>query len=135
VKIHRLNCFENKRAAVRAARLLFISASLVSFHSFGEVGNAHVMMQGFYWDCPEGWYSTMADKAAELHNMQGGCGIDRIWFPAPQKSNSGRYSMGYDPYDYYDLGQYPQKGTVATHFGTQDDLKETLALYRSKGIS
>ena len=93
------------------------------------------MMQGFYWDCPSGWYGTMAAKADELCNMQGGHGIDRIWFPPPQKSQSGGYSMGYDPYDYYDLGQYPQKGTTATHFGTQDDLKKTVALYQSKGIA
>ena len=94
-----------------------------------------VMMQGFYWDCPEGWYSTMADKAEELRNMKDGCGIDRIWFPAPQKSHSGRNSMGYDPYDYYDLGQYDQMGTTATRFGTQSELKNVIALYQSKGIA
>ena len=96
---------------------------------------SHVMMQGFYWDCPEGWYGTMADKAAELSDMREGCGIDRIWFPPPQKSNSGRRSMGYDPYDYYDLGEYSQKGTVPTHFGTQSDLKKTIRAYREEGIS
>lgn len=92
------------------------------------------MMQGFYWDCPSGWYSTMAAKAGGLRYMKGGHGIDRIWFPAPQKSHSGGHSMGYDPYDYYDLGQYDQMGTTATHFGTQDDLKKTLALFQSKGV-
>lgn len=93
------------------------------------------MMQGFYWDCPEDWYHTMTDSAGELRDMQGGYGIDRIWFPPPQKSHSGRRSMGYDPYDYYDLGRYRQKGTVATHFGTQEDLKNTIATFRSKGIA
>ena len=98
-------------------------------------GGAHVMMQGFYWDCPEDWYQVMAEKADALADMQGGYGIDRIWFPAPQKSQSGRRSMGYDPYDYYDLGQYDQKGTVPTHFGTQDQLKETIHIFRQHGIS
>jgi alpha-amylase len=77
----------------------------------------------------------MTDKAAELSDMRDGCGIDRLWFPPPQKSQSGRYSMGYDPYDYYDLGKYDQKGTVATHFGTQRDLQKTIRTYREQGIS
>ncbi len=95
---------------------------------------AGVMMQGFYWDCPGGWYRTMADKASELRFMQGDYGIDRIWFPPPQKSDSGPYSMGYDPYDYYDLGRYDQQGTVATHFGTRNELKDTIAAYRKLGV-
>ncbi|MDF7823700.1 carbohydrate-binding protein [Pontiellaceae bacterium B12227] len=95
---------------------------------------ANVMMQGFYWDCPSEWYSTMAANAAELRFMQGGQGIDRIWFPPPQKSDSGGLSMGYDPYDYYDLGQYNQQGTIPTHFGTQAELKSTIAAYQAQGI-
>ena len=27
--------------------------------------------------------------------------------------------MGYDPYDFFDLGEFDQKGSVATWFGTQ----------------
>ena len=30
--------------------------------------------------------------------------------------------MGYDPYDYYDLGEFDQKGSVATWFGPKADL-------------
>jgi len=99
-----------------------------------KASKANVMMQGFYWDCPSGWYTTMAENAAELRDMQDGWGIDRIWFPPPQKSESGGYSMGYDPYDYFDLGQYHQKGTTATHFGTQRDLKKTIKAYQAQGI-
>lgn len=99
-----------------------------------NASKAGVMMQGFYWDCPQGWYTTMAAKASELRFMQGDYGIDRMWFPAPQKSDSGVYSMGYDPYDYYDLGRYDQQGTVATHFGTQKDLKHTTKAYHKMGI-
>ena len=96
---------------------------------------SRVMMQGFYWDCPEDWYRVMEERAGELRNMQGGYGIDRIWFPPPQTSHAGRRSMGYDPYDYYDLGAYSQKGTVPTHFGTHSDLKKTIQAYREAGIS
>ncbi|MBK1876690.1 alpha-amylase family glycosyl hydrolase [Pelagicoccus mobilis] len=96
---------------------------------------AGVMLQGFYWDVPAGnWYNLLASKAAELRNMGSGQGIDRIWFPPPSKSESGPHSMGYDPYDYYDLGQYDQKNTVRTRFGTQEELRAAIAAFREQGI-
>ncbi|MBN2162228.1 MAG: hypothetical protein JXR25_16530 [Pontiellaceae bacterium] len=98
-----------------------------------NASRAHVMMQGFYWDCPGGWYSTMASRAKRLRYMQGGYGIDRIWFPPPQKSSSWT-SMGYDPYDYFDVGQYYQNGKASTRFGTQGALKNATAAFRDKGI-
>lgn len=106
--------------------MLFLSASSVI---------AGVMMEGFYWNCPSPWYPTMQSEVSALANMAGGYGINRIWFPPPQKSASGGYSMGYDPYDYYDLGQLNQEGTTATHFGTQAQLKSAIAAFKAKGIS
>ncbi len=98
---------------------------------------ANVMMQGFYWNVPDGgtWYTTMAAQAAALRNMEGGQGIDRIWFPPPSKSASGGDSMGYDPYDYYDLGAYNQLGTTATRFGTQPQLRNAVAAFHAQGIA
>ncbi len=42
--------------------------------------------------------------------------------------------MGYDPYDYYDLGQYKQKGSTETRFGSQAELKAAISAYHSYGI-
>ena len=97
----------------------------------------HVMMQGFYWDVPAGgtWYDFVASKAAGLRHMRDGHGIDRIWFPPPSKGESGRFSMGYDPYDYYDLGTYNQKGTTAGRFGTQAQLRGAIATFKAQGIA
>jgi alpha-amylase len=99
-----------------------------------NASTADVMMEGFYWNCPSGWYSTMSAAAAQLRNMMGGQGIDRIWFPPPSKAASGGDSMGYDPYDYYDLGSYNQEGTTDTHFGSQTDLKNAIAAFHTQGI-
>src|SRR6476646_6933808 len=96
---------------------------------------AGVMMQGFYWNTPGGWYNTMAAQASALKNMAGGYGINRIWFPVPQKSASGGFSMGYDPFDYYDVGSYSQNGGPGTHFGTQGQLKSAIAAFKAQGIS
>ena len=115
-------------------RLRAAAAVLVSLF-IAESSYAGVMMEGFYWNVPSGWYRTMASKAAELHDMGGGYGIDRIWFPPPSKGQSGPLSMGYDPHDYYDLGNFNQDGSVATRFGTQAELKSAIAAFKSAGIS
>ncbi len=96
---------------------------------------AGVMMQGFYWNVPGPWYPTMQSNAVSLKSMVGGYGINRIWFPVPQKSASGGYSMGYDPFDYYDLGSYSQNGGPGTHFGTQAQLKSAIQAFKAQGIS
>ncbi|MBI1290937.1 alpha-amylase [bacterium] len=96
--------------------------------------SAGVMMQGFYWDTPSGWYNTMNSNASGLKNMAGGQGINRMYFPPPSKGQGGGYSMGYDPADYYDLGTYNQHGWTATRFGTQAELKTATTTYRNLGV-
>ena len=119
-----------------------VSGSIFDNNNFQDwkyrTGNAGagVMIQGFYWDVPAGgtWYGTMTANAPGLRSMRGGYGIDRIWFPPPSKAAGGGFSMGYDPYDYYDLGQYTQKGTTETRFGSQTELKSTIATYKDLGV-
>ncbi|WPX08670.1 alpha-amylase domain-containing protein [Anaerocellum danielii] len=115
--------------SVLVAMLLILSVGLSTY--------AGVLMQGFYWDVPAGgtWWDTLASKAYELRYMVGGYGINRIWFPPPSKGQGGGYSMGYDPHDYYDLGQYYQDGTTETRFGSQAELKNAIAKYKSYGVS
>ncbi|HXR04956.1 MAG TPA: alpha-amylase family glycosyl hydrolase [Verrucomicrobiae bacterium] len=49
-------------------------------------------------------------------------GYDSLWLPNPAKGNSGSYSVGYDQFDPFDLGSTNQQGTIATMYGTQDQL-------------
>jgi len=95
------------------------------------------MMQGFYWDVPAGgtWYNTMKGKVSTLKNMAGNYGIDVIWFPPASKGQGGATSMGYDPHDYYDLGNYTQDGTTETRFGSKTELKAAIAAYKTAGIA
>ena len=109
-----------------------------SLSSFSKGNNTSgIMMQGFYWDVPSGgsWYDTLALRAVELSDMAGGYGIDRIWLPPASKAQSGGYSMGYDPADYYDLGNYNQYGTVETRFGSRSELESAIATFKGLGIS
>jgi glycosidase len=49
-------------------------------------------------------------------------GYDSLWLPPPTKGASGGFSVGYDVYDPFDLGNLNQAGTTATKYGTEADL-------------
>ena len=54
---------------------------------------------------PNGWSNYLAELAPRLKEI----GIDAIWIP-PSMKNSGTNSVGYAPFDHYDLGDKYQKG-------------------------
>ena len=82
-----------------------------------------VMLQAFYWDCPtheggEGaWWNYLNSRLPEIAQA----GFTSLWLPPANKAAEWN-SMGYDPYDYFDLGEFDQKGAIPTWFGTKDDL-------------
>src|SRR5690606_6258978 len=84
-----------------------------------------VMMQSFYWDVePRGqWWNIITDHLKDWRKS----GVDRLWLPVATKGQSGGYSMGYDPSDYFDFGEFMQHGTVATRFGTREELETLIA--------
>ena len=61
-------------------------------------------------------------------------GFDGMWIPSPAKGASGGFSMGYDPFDHYDLGDKDQRGTLATKFGTKDELLRLIAVAHANGL-
>ncbi len=84
-----------------------------------------VLLQTFYWDCPklEGrefqWWLFVASKIPALRTA----GFTALWLPpACKAANIGGMSMGYDPYDYFDIGEFDQKGSTPTWFGNKADL-------------
>jgi len=83
-----------------------------------------VMMQGFYWDVEPRfeWWNTLAGKTKNWSKI----GVDRLWLPPVSKGQSGGFSMGYDPSDYFDLGEFNQHGTIKTRFGSKDDLSKLI---------
>jgi alpha-amylase len=79
-----------------------------------------VMMQAFYWDVPSGgtWWNTVKSKVTAWGNA----GIGSIWLPPASKAQNGPFSMGYDPADYFDFGEFNQNGSVETRFGSRTEL-------------
>ncbi len=89
-----------------------------------------VMMQAFYWDVPVdatnnngSWWDTLSAQSTTLKNA----GFTGIWVPSPSKGNFGIYDMGYGIFDHYDLGNYNQKGTTETRFGSRAELENMIS--------
>jgi alpha-amylase len=87
-----------------------------------------VMMQAFYWDAPilekqeHNWWNVVAERVEALSASR----INALWLPPVSKSADHR-GMGYDPYDYFDLGDYDQKGGVKTLWGNRAELERLIA--------
>ena len=90
------------------------------------------MIQLFHWYTDgENFYSEVKQQADYLISL----GITAVWLPPAYKGNSGGYSVGYDPYDLFDLGEFDQKGSTATKYGTKDEYLDCVKTLQSKGIS
>jgi alpha-amylase len=89
-------------------------------------------LQGFYWNSNPGgiWWDSLARLAPRI----GAAGFGGIWFPSPVKGNAGGFSMGYDPYDHYDFGQYNQKGQIETRFGSRQELINAISAFHGAGV-
>lgn len=96
-----------------------------------------VMMQAFYWDVPvdaSGFNGTWWDSLSAKANAMSTSGFTGMWLPSPSKGNFGIYDMGYGIYDHYDLGNYNQKGTTETRFGSRAELEAMIDSMHNNGI-
>lgn len=92
----------------------------------------HTMMQYFEWYVPAdgSLYKKLASEAGYLAQI----GIDRVWMPPAGKGYLGRNDVGYGVYDLYDLGEFRQKGTQSTKYGTRKQLEKTISTLQKKNI-
>lgn len=90
------------------------------------------MLQGFEWYLPEDGmhWNRLAQAAPQLQES----GINMIWLPPAYKGAAGRCSVGYDVYDTYDLGEFDQKGSVATKYGTKEEYLAAVHTLQQHGI-
>ncbi len=104
-----------------------------------------VIMQAFYWDCPRHenkefeWWRHVESALPAIRKA----GFTALWLPPASKAaNINGMSMGYDVYDYYDLGKYPQKAAaktngkdeVRTWFGSEADLRSLIRAAHAKEL-
>ncbi len=90
-----------------------------------------IMMQYFEWYlAPVMLWRQMADEAAQLAED----GVTAVWIPPAYKGSAGLNDTGYGAYDIYDLGEFDQKGTVPTKYGTKDELVAGIRAMHEHGV-
>jgi alpha-amylase len=92
-----------------------------------------VMMQYFHWYCPAdgSLWNQVAEKASTLAKA----GITSLWLPPAYKGTGGGMDVGYGVYDLFDLGEFDQKGSVRTKYGTKDEYIRAIQTAQTAGIS
>ncbi len=84
------------------------------------------------------WYTKPEDrlwiKANKNANYLQAIGITDIWLPPAYKAAGGKYNAGYAVYDLYDLGEFNQKGSIETKYGTKDEYIEAIKELHNKNI-
>lgn len=90
------------------------------------------MLQAFEWYLPDdgSHWKTLQKQAAAL----GKNGINMVWLPPAYKGQGGIYDVGYGVYDTYDLGEFDQKGTVRTKYGTKAEYLAAIAAFHKAGM-
>ncbi len=91
-----------------------------------------VLLQYFHWyNNPDGsLWRELKERAPGLSES----GFTAVWLPPAYKGAGGEKDVGYAVYDLYDLGEFDQKGTVRTKYGTRDELLEAVKALQAENI-
>lgn len=110
----------------RQFRALAMAAAMAvgaGFFGVAEV-RGEAMLQYFNMS-----WSEIAERVPELAEA----GYTSIWLPPSAKANGG-LSVGYDLFDPFDLGAVDQRGSYATRYGTEAELRNLVELLHRFGI-
>ncbi len=82
------------------------------------------MMQYFHWYIPDD--GTLWDQANRQAADLSAKGFTALWLPPAYKGNGGKSDVGYGVYDLFDLGEFDQKGSIRTKYGTRQQYVEAI---------
>ena len=90
------------------------------------------MMQYFEWymKCNQNLWNQISEKAEYLAKI----GITSLWLPPAYKGVGGKDDVGYGVYDLYDLGEFNQKGTIKTKYGSKEEYINCINKLKQAGI-
>ncbi|KAI0250198.1 glycoside hydrolase family 13 protein [Lactifluus subvellereus] len=94
-------------------------------------GNA-LMIQFFTWDSAHpdmSWWKHFEHEVPQLSAL----GVTQVWLPPPNKGTHKK-GQGYDAYDLWDLGEFHQKGTTNTRWGSKEELLRAISVAKQHGI-
>lgn len=91
------------------------------------------IFQFFHWYYPKekNLWNEAAAQAAHLQFT----GISHVWLPPAYKSSAGDNGVGYDVYDLFDLGEFDQKGSARTKYGTKDEYLNAVTKLHEHNLS
>lgn len=91
------------------------------------------IMQWFHWYLPADGrhWQTLKTQAQEL----AAAGITALWLPPAYKGVGGGMDVGYGIYDLFDLGEFDQKGSVRTKYGTKDEYIAAVQAAKQAGLN
>lgn len=91
------------------------------------------IMQYFHEDLTDGLslWAELKKNATKLSKL----GITATWLPPALKGALGVNDTGYTPYDLYDIGEFDQKGSIATKYGTKNEYTSAIKALQSKNIN
>ncbi len=94
--------------------------------------NNGLMMQYFEWYMPsdQTLWAQIAKDVNKLKRM----GITGVWLPPAYKGAAGAEDVGYGVYDTYDLGEFNQKGSIPTKYGTKKEYIDAIQTLQKNGI-
>lgn len=90
------------------------------------------MLQCFEWylPCDGSLWRRIAEDAGKLADA----GFTSLWLPPATKGAFGNQGVGYAVYDLYDLGEFDQKGSVATKYGTCAEYLKAIEACHTAGL-
>ncbi|UZJ37813.1 alpha-amylase [Prosthecochloris sp. SCSIO W1103] len=90
------------------------------------------MMQTFHWYTSNDgtFWNEWAGKMDALADK----GITALWLPPATKGHVGTWDVGYGVYDLFDCGEFHQKGTTRTKYGTKDEYRNCIDKAHDAGL-
>ena len=89
------------------------------------------MVQGFEWYVPADFQHWR--RLTKIVPALAALGVTNMWIPPACKA-SWKTGNGYDIYDLYDLGEFEQKGSRSTKWGSKEELSELVNVANRHGV-
>lgn len=90
------------------------------------------ILQVFHWYTPNDGtlWKELSNQAESLVKV----GFTAVWLPPASKGCVGPYDVGYTSYDLFDLGEFDQRQTIRTKYGTKDEYANAVKVAKHVGL-
>jgi alpha-amylase len=90
------------------------------------------MMQYFHWYISDD--GSLWDKVKHNAKELADAGFTAMWLPPAYKGTGGKSDVGYGVYDLFDLGEFDQKGSIRTKYGTRQQYTDAIKALQKSGL-